>query len=109
VAVILIVLKVKIKPAKREDWLAGIKEYTDNVRAEPGNVSFDFYESGTTPNEFAIVETFRDGDAGSAHVQTEHAQNFFPWMGTVVAERPKINYQDLDGEAWNDMAEVTPE
>src|SRR5689334_13261341 len=63
VAVILIVLKVKIKPAKREDWLAGIKEYTDNVRAEPGNVSFDFYESGTTPNEFAIVETFRDGDA----------------------------------------------
>jgi hypothetical protein len=26
----------------------------------------------------------------------------------MVAERPRINYQDLDGEAWTEMAEVTP-
>jgi quinol monooxygenase YgiN len=105
---ILIVLKAKIRPDKRDDWLAGIADYTASVRAEEGNVSFDYHENVDTPNEFVIVETFRDGDAGSAHVKTEHAQNFFPWMGTVVAERPKINYQDLEGDAWNDMAEVTP-
>jgi hypothetical protein len=27
----------------------------------------------------------------------------------MVSERPRINYQDLDGEAWSEMAEVTPE
>ncbi len=86
----------------------GIAEYTAGVRAEPGNISFDFYESGTTPNEFAIVETFADGDAGSAHVATEHAQNFFPFMATVVTKKPQINYQDLPGDAWSEMAEVTP-
>jgi len=107
--VILIVLKTRIKPEKREDWLAGITEYTANVRSEPGNVSFDWYANGEDPDEYVIVETFRDGDAGTAHVQTDHAQKFFPWMSTVVSARPKINYQDLDGDAWNDMAEVTPE
>lgn len=29
-------------------------------------------------------------------------------MATVVAEKPRINYQNLDGDAWSEMAEVTP-
>jgi quinol monooxygenase YgiN len=106
--VILIVLKASIKPDKREEWLKGITSYTAAVRSEPGNVSFDFYENAQDSNEFVIVETFRDGDAGGAHVATEHAQNFFPWMGGVVTRKPYINYQDLDGDAWNEMAEVEP-
>lgn len=106
---ILIVLKVKIRPEKRDEWLAGIKQYTSDVRQEPGNVSFDYYENSEDPNEFAIIETFADSDAGSAHVATEHAQNFFPFMSRVVSEKPKINYQDLAGDAWSEMAEVSPE
>jgi quinol monooxygenase YgiN len=106
---ILIVLRVPIRPEKRDDWLAGIKQYTADVRNEPGNVSFDYFENADNPNEFAIIEVFADGDAGSAHVATEHAQKFFAFMPSVVSEKPKINYQDLDGEAWTEMAEVTPE
>jgi quinol monooxygenase YgiN len=107
--VILIVLKVQIRPEKRDEFLVGIKQYTADVRTEPGNISFDYYAGGEDPNEFAIIEVFTDGDAGAAHVATDHAQRFFPFLATVVSERPKINYQDLDGEAWNEMAEVTPE
>ena len=94
---ILIVLKVKIRPEKRDEWLAGIKQYTADVRQEPGNVSFDYYENSENTNEFAIIETFADSDAGSAHVATEHAQNFFPFMARVISEKPKINYQDSGG------------
>ncbi|GAA1834336.1 hypothetical protein GCM10009836_10670 [Pseudonocardia ailaonensis] len=106
---ILIVLKARIKPEKREDWLAGIKEYTDNVRSEPGNLSFDYYENSQDRDEFVIVETFVDGDAGAAHVAHQYVQDFFPWMGTVVSARPQISYHDLEGDAFNDMAEVTPQ
>ncbi|MGQ0482119.1 MAG: putative quinol monooxygenase [Pseudonocardia sp.] len=106
---ILIVLKVQIRPEKRDEWLAGIKRYTADVRREPGNVSFDYYQNAEEPNEFAIVETFADGDAGAAHVATEHARAFFEFMPKVVTARPRINYQDLDGDAWSEMAEVTPE
>jgi len=106
---ILIILKAKIRPEKRDEWLAGIKQYTADVRSEPGNVSFDYFENGLDPDEFAMIETFEDGDAGAAHVATKHASDFFAWMPAYVSERPKINYQDLDGEAWSEMAEVTPE
>jgi quinol monooxygenase YgiN len=108
-SVILIVLKVKIRPEKRDEWLAGVKQYTADVRQEPGNVSFDYYPNGDDPNEFAIIETFADGDAGAAHVATAHATNFFAWMPAMITEKPKINYQDIDGNAWNEMAEVSPE
>lgn len=106
---ILIVLKAKVRPEKRDEWLAGIKQYTADVRTEPGNVSFDYFENAETPNEFAIVETFADSDAGSAHVATDHAQKFFALMPKLITEKPLINYQDLDGDAWSEMAEVTPE
>lgn len=105
---ILIVLKARIRPEKRDAWLAGITQYTADVRSEPGNVSFDFYQSGSDPDEFAIVEVFADADAGAAHVATQHAKDFFPFMSTVIAEKPQINYQDLPGEAWAEMAEVSP-
>jgi quinol monooxygenase YgiN len=107
--VILIVLKTKIRPEKRDEWLAGIEQYTADVRQEPGNVSFDYFENGQDPNEFAIVEVFADGDAGSAHVATEHATKFFAWMPAMISAKPLINYQALDGEAWSEMAEVSPE
>ncbi len=106
---ILIVLKLQIRPEKRDEFLVGVERYTADVRQEPGNVSFDYYESSERANEFAVIETFADGDAGSAHVATEHAQAFFGFLPKMVSERPRINYQDLEGEAWSEMAEVTPE
>ena len=104
---ILIVLKAQIRPDKRDEWLSGISEYKKNVNSEPGNISFDYHENVEKENEFVIVEVFRD--AGTAHVNTDHAQTFFPFMSTVVSEKPKINYQDIDGDVWNEMAEVTPQ
>ena len=106
---ILIVVKSQIRPEKRDEWLAGVKQYTADVRQEPGNISFDYYENGEKPNEFVIVEVFADADAGAAHVATEHVQKFFQLVPTMVSEKPVVNYQDLDGDAWSEMAEVTPE
>ena len=104
--VIFIVLKAEIRPEKRDDWLAGIGQYTADVRAEPGNLSFDCYENLDTPNQFVIVEGFKDSDAGGAHVATDHAKKFFEFFPTVITEVPKIAYQEIDG--WSDMAEVKP-
>lgn len=105
---IFIVLRTEIRPEKRDDWLAGIADYTANVRAEPGNVSFDYYENADTPNQFVIVEAFADSDAGAAHVATDHAKKFFEFFPTVITETPKIVYQDLGDAGWSEMAEVQP-
>lgn len=108
---IVIVIQAQVKPEKHDEWLAGIAKYTAAVRGEPGNVSFDYYENGDDPNEYAIIEVFRDTAAGGAHVATDHAQQFFGDMGKWVTRKPFLNYQDLgDGkDAWVEMGEVTPE
>ncbi len=108
---ILIVIQAQVKPDKHDEWLAGIAEYTKAVRSEPGNLSFDYYQNGDDPNEYAIVEVFTDTAAGGAHVATPHAQQFFTDMGKWVTCKPLLNYQDLgDGkDAWVEMGEVTPE
>ena len=38
---------------------------------------------------------------------TDHAQAFFPFFSSVVADTPKIVYQELEG-GWSEMAEVQP-
>lgn len=106
---ILIVLKAQIRPDKRDEWLSGISEYKKNVNSEPGNISFDYHENFEKQNEFVIVEVFKDSQAGEDHVKTDHAQKFFDFMGSVVPEKPLINFQSEDGkDAWVEMGEVTP-
>lgn len=105
---ILIVLKAQIRPDKREEWLSGISRYKKDVNSEPGNISFDYHENYEKQNEFVIVEVFKDSAAGDAHVKTDHAQKFFDFMGSVVPEKPLINFQSEDGkDVWVEMGEVT--
>jgi len=102
--VILIVLKVQIRPDRRDVWLERIAKYTAAVREEPGNPSFDVYESLDAPGEFAIVEGFASKEAGDAHVQTDHFKDFLVWFPTVIGTAPQIiNTQVPDG--WSRMSE----
>jgi quinol monooxygenase YgiN len=100
---ILIVLKIQIRPDRREVWLERIGKYTDAVREEPGNTSFDVYESTDAPNEFAIVEGFASKAAGDAHVQTDHFKDFLVWFPTVIGTAPQIINTEVDG--WSRMHE----
>ena len=103
---ILIVLKIPIQPDRRDDWLAGIQRYTEDVRQEPGNLSFECFESIETPNQFVVVEGFESREAGDAHVQTDHFKDFMVWFPKVIAGAPKIVNVELPGEGWTEMAEL---
>jgi quinol monooxygenase YgiN len=102
---IFIVLKIDIRPDRREDWLVGIKPYTEAVRQEPGNLSFDCFESIDAPNHFAIVEGFASKEAGEVHVQSEHFKEFVAWFPTMLAGAPKIINTEIEGE-WSVMSEL---
>jgi quinol monooxygenase YgiN len=98
--VILIVLKIQIRPDRRDVWLERIAKYTAAVREEPGNMSFDVYESVEVRNEFSIVEGFASKEAGDAHVQTDHFKDFLVWFPNVIGGAPLI----INTEVQNDFA-----
>lgn len=102
---ILIVLKIQIRPDRRDMWLERIGKYTAAVREEPGNLSFDVFESVESPNEFSIVEGFASKEAGDAHVQTDHFKDFLVWFPTVIGTAPQIINTEVDG--WSRMHEFS--
>jgi quinol monooxygenase YgiN len=104
--VIFIVIRIDIRPEKRDEFLDGIIRYSAQVREEPGNLVFSCFASVERPGEYAVIANYADQAAGEAHVASEHAQWFFGWLPAVVASVPKIVYQELPDPGWSEMGEV---
>lgn len=105
---IFIVVKFTVRAERSSEWLSLVDDFTQSTRAEEGNVFFEWSRSVDNENEFVLVEAFRDGDAGSAHVATEHFKTAMSWMPDVVASAPKIVNVEVGQDDWGEMAEVTP-
>ena len=105
---IFIVVKFTVRPERSEEWLDLVQEFTQATRNEPGNIFFEWSRSVDTPHQFVLVEAFRDGDAGAAHVNSEHFKTAMAWMPKVVATKPDIINVQVDREGWDKMGEITP-
>ena len=69
---IFITAKFTIKPEYADQWPEISRVFTEATRAEPGCLWFDWSRSVDNPNEYVLVEAFKDGDAGGAHVNSDH-------------------------------------
>jgi quinol monooxygenase YgiN len=105
---IFIVVKFPVRPERADDWLSLVHDFTEATRAEPGNLFFEWSRSVEEPNEFVLVEAFRDAAAGESHVNTEHFKTAISWMPDLVTDTPKIVNVDTPGDGWSRMSEVQP-
>ena len=103
---ILIVVKFNVKPDWSDRWMEHVREFTEATRAEPGNLWFDWSRSVDDPNEFVLVEAFKD-DAAGDHVNSAHFKKAMADMPQALAETPRIISRQLDGEGWDAMGELT--
>ena len=106
-SVIFIVVKFRVKPEWVDRWVELVTPFTKATRAEPGNLWFDWSRSLEVPNEFMLVEAFRDGDAGRVHVESEHFAAALAAMPQALLETPRIVSQVVDQDGWNEMGEMT--
>ena len=86
---IFIVVRFKVLPEYRDTWLEHVEPFTTATRAEPGNLWFDWSRSVDDPGEYVLVEAFRDGDAGVAHVSSEHFKRATRAPAEALAETPR--------------------
>ncbi|RLV55859.1 antibiotic biosynthesis monooxygenase [Aeromicrobium phragmitis] len=106
---IFIVVKFPVKPEWADRWIDHVTPFTEATRAEPGNLWFDWSRSVEDPNLFILVEAFRDGEAGAAHVQSEHFQQAMRDLPQALASTPQIISEQIDASDWNLMGELTVE
>lgn len=105
---IFIVVKFTVRPEKAEQWPDLVADFTNAVRAEPGNMIFEWSRSVDDPNTYVLVEAFADASAGEVHVKSEHFSTALAWMPTAIATTPQIINVDTPGDGWSEMAELTP-
>ncbi|WP_394281974.1 putative quinol monooxygenase [Corynebacterium sp.] len=103
----MILINVRFRPLPEhvEDFREKVADFTEASRAEDGCLFFDWFRNTDDPNEYILVEGFKD-DAAEAHVNSEHfkaAQDLFP---TLLTETPQIINTLIEGKTeWDEMAE----
>ncbi|MGI8693666.1 MAG: putative quinol monooxygenase [Geodermatophilaceae bacterium] len=105
---IFIVVKFTVRPERSDEWLALVDDFTQATRAEEGNLFFEWSRSVDNADQFVLVEAFRDGAAGGAHVNSDHFKTAMSWMPDVVARKPDIVNVEVPQDGWGEMGEIAP-
>jgi quinol monooxygenase YgiN len=87
---IVVIARAKIRPEKRDGFLAAASACVETSRAESGNIAYDVYESATETNAFVVLERWKSHEDNRAHLQSAHTQDFLRAMAQSVAEMPRI-------------------
>jgi quinol monooxygenase YgiN len=104
--VIFITAKFRVLPDHADRWADIAKEFTEATRAEPGNLWFEWSRSLDDHTEYVLVEAFRDGNAGAAHVQSDHFKAAIAALPQYLVETPRIISQMIDQDDWSELGEM---
>jgi quinol monooxygenase YgiN len=105
--VIVIVVKQPVRSKFADTFHELVAEFTEATRAEPGNISFDWYRSPEDPKLWVGVEVFEDEAAGKAHVESEHFKQAMQEMPQWLAAVPEIIHINGESEGWGPAGEAT--
>jgi quinol monooxygenase YgiN len=103
---IFITAKFQVRPEDAEVWPQIAGEFTEATRKEPGCLWFDWSRSLDDPDEYVLVEAFRDGDAAVAHVTSEHFKKAQQTLPPHLLRTPKIVNFTIPQEDWSLLGEM---
>ena len=103
---IFITAKFAVRPEHAEAWPEISRPFTEATRAEEGCLWFEWSRSLADPNEYVLVEAFRDGEAGGAHVGSAHFKAAQAELPPYLAATPRIVSQEVDQDDWSELGEM---
>ncbi|MDQ1619992.1 MAG: hypothetical protein QOE19_2561 [Actinomycetota bacterium] len=104
---IFITAKFRVLPEHADRWAEISAEFTQATRNEPGCLWFQWSRSVDEPNEYVLVEAFRDDEAGGAHVKSEHFKAAQQSLPPYLAETPRILNMTIPQDDWSRLGEMT--
>jgi quinol monooxygenase YgiN len=106
---IFITAKFPVKPEHADDWPEISRRFTEATRAEEGCLWFDWSRSLDDPNEYVLVEAFRDDAAGGAHVQSDHFKEATAELPAYLTATPRIVNTTIEGTQGSALGEMAVE
>lgn len=103
---IFITAKFPVRREHADQWPEISRSFTEATRAEEGCLWFDWSRSLDDPNEYVLVEAFRDDEAGATHVGSEHFRTATQELPQYLAATPKIVSQKVEQSDWSELGEL---
>lgn len=103
---IFITAKFAVKPEHAERWPLLSEAFTAATRAEPGCLWFQWSRSLDDRDEYVLVEAFRDGEAGGAHVGSQHFEDARRDLPPYLTSTPKVVSVEVPGTDWSPLGEM---
>ncbi|AXK36002.1 antibiotic biosynthesis monooxygenase [Streptomyces armeniacus] len=103
---IFIAARFRVRHEYADDWPDISRPFTEATRSEPGCLWFDWSRSVEDPDEYVLLEAFRDDEAGAAHVQSEHFAAAQRTLPPHLAETPRIVNTSVPQEGWSLLGEM---
>lgn len=103
---IFITARFRVRPEEADRWPEIAADFTDATRREPGCLWFDWSRDVEDPTRYVLVEAFRDGEAGSAHVSSDHFREAQRTLPPHLVETPQVVNVELDQDDWSELGEM---
>ena len=103
---IFITAKFQVLPEHADSWPEITRAFTTATRGEPGCLWFDWSRSLDDPNEYVLVEAFRDAATGAAHVRSDHFKKAQQDLPAHLAETPRIVNFTIPQDDWSELGEL---
>ena len=86
---IVLTAKIPVNPAKRDEFIAIIKDLVVASRQDAGCNMYNCLESVTEPNTFMMIEEYVDAAALQAHMAQPHTQAGLAKLPELLAGPPE--------------------
>ena len=94
---ILVVVRWYVRPESADVWPGLVREFSDTVRAEPGNLVCDFTRNVDNDQEWTQVECYRDAAASAEHLASPGLAAILPKMFAHLSRPPEAVAVDAPG------------
>jgi autoinducer 2-degrading protein len=99
--VYVLVVDIKIKPERTEEFKAVTRLNHEGSVQEPGCLRFDVLQDAEDPTHFCLYEVYKDQAAVEAHRQSAH---FAKWRdaaeGMMQQPRTRVFYNSVFPDPW---------
>ena len=104
---IFITAKFRVLPEHADNWPEIAGPFTRATRGEPGCMWFEWSRSLENPDQFVLLEAFRDAKAGAEHVGSEHFKKATQQMPSMLVKIPQIVNVEVPGGDWSELGEFS--
>ena len=103
---IFITAKFLIKAEDADQWPYIVAPFTESTRNEAGCLWFEWSRSVANPQEYILVEAFRDDAAGVAHVTSAHFKEAQRTLPPHLVQTPRIVNFKIPQDDWSLLGEM---